>query len=377
MGYTIGRRLTYDFLKGEAKKYKTRTQFQLADPSCYTTARRKGILDEICSHMKPMRVSIPQKICQQIFNRMLGVNCLYNTRKIIPPYELDLYYSNFNLAIEYHGKRWHTKEECVIRDNKKRKICEERNINLIVIEENNRRYEEDIKRQVIKSLDKINQITGKNIDSKLIYELEINYNKIFKKKDLDEIKEEILTCTTIKQFQKNFSSSYLHLRKIGKLDLLDHIRKIKTFTNEETLEEARQIKNYKTLVNCHGGLYQRLYKRNLLEIATSHMKKTKREPYTSEQIKELATPYKRRSDFRKNKPGAYRKALKLGLIEELFPISFRHNTMPKDMYLEKVKEIIKKENIKSRTGLKRKHQRIYLKSHRLKIMDILFPKKAA
>src|ERR1700688_349692 len=46
---------TFNKLKKEAKKYKTRGEFQDGSPSAYTTARDRGILDLICSHM-PDRV---------------------------------------------------------------------------------------------------------------------------------------------------------------------------------------------------------------------------------------------------------------------------------------------------------------------------------
>ena len=51
MGYTCGRRWTNELLAERAKEFNTRGEFQLADPSAYTSARRRGILDDICKHM--------------------------------------------------------------------------------------------------------------------------------------------------------------------------------------------------------------------------------------------------------------------------------------------------------------------------------------
>ena len=47
---------TYKKLEEEAKRYKTKKEFELFSHSAYVTAVRNGILDEVCSHMKSMVV---------------------------------------------------------------------------------------------------------------------------------------------------------------------------------------------------------------------------------------------------------------------------------------------------------------------------------
>lgn len=42
-----------DILRKEALKYNTRSQFQLLSTGAYKSARRRGLLDEICGHMEP------------------------------------------------------------------------------------------------------------------------------------------------------------------------------------------------------------------------------------------------------------------------------------------------------------------------------------
>ncbi|MFW6172964.1 MAG: DUF7487 domain-containing protein [Elusimicrobiota bacterium] len=63
---------------------------------------------------------------------------LFNTRKIIPPYELDIYMPQDKVAIEFNGSFWHS--ECMLPKNQARnkhynktKICEEKKIRLIHI----------------------------------------------------------------------------------------------------------------------------------------------------------------------------------------------------------------------------------------------------
>lgn len=49
-------RLTLENLILEAKKYKSRGEFQKKSASAYVTARKRGLLDKICSHMRPKRI---------------------------------------------------------------------------------------------------------------------------------------------------------------------------------------------------------------------------------------------------------------------------------------------------------------------------------
>ncbi len=60
-----------------------------------------------------------------------------NTRKIIHPYELDIYLPELNLAIEYNGTYWHSQEKGKSIDYHliKSLLCREKNIRLIHIYE--------------------------------------------------------------------------------------------------------------------------------------------------------------------------------------------------------------------------------------------------
>ena len=95
---SVGRNLTFNTLKEIASKYKSRGEFQLKDGSAYSTARRNGYLSEICNHMINTNFSIPQLILRDITDTILKSQSFYNTRKIIPPYEIDIYYPEFRTA---------------------------------------------------------------------------------------------------------------------------------------------------------------------------------------------------------------------------------------------------------------------------------------
>jgi len=48
---------TYEMIGEEAKKYKTRNEFEKGSRGAYRAAKRRNILDEVCYHMTPVRIS--------------------------------------------------------------------------------------------------------------------------------------------------------------------------------------------------------------------------------------------------------------------------------------------------------------------------------
>lgn len=156
----VGRDLSYDLLVDIASKYKTRGEFQHKDSSAYTVARSKGYLNDICSHMIKNSYSIPQIMLGEIMKNLFGKeNVLTNDRQTIKPYELDVYIPKHRLAFEYDGKRWHLNNKNDIIKNRR---CIEDNIKLIRLIENNRKYESDVKYQIINNLDIINKHCNTN-----------------------------------------------------------------------------------------------------------------------------------------------------------------------------------------------------------------------
>lgn len=225
----VGRNLTTDKLKEIAINYKTRSELQKNDPSVYKTALDKGILDEICSHMIKQNYSKPQLILKYILQGIfLNEKISYNNRKIISPYELDLYVKNYNIAFEYDGKGWHEKEDVIIRDKEKEKLCKEKNILLIRIIENNRNYITDIKQQLIENLSKINNWCNIEISKKDI--LNIDEDKIYKSfneslLDKEKILNIIKKYDNYKDFRKNELNLYNKLLRNKLLHYLNILKK--------------------------------------------------------------------------------------------------------------------------------------------------------
>ncbi len=96
--------------------------------------------------------------------KQLGVNTIDNSRKIIMPYELDIYLPDKKLAIEYNGLFWHSsydKESDKKHKNyhlMKTRMCLKKDIQLFHIFENE--WADPIKKSIWKSI--INNKLGKN-----------------------------------------------------------------------------------------------------------------------------------------------------------------------------------------------------------------------
>ena len=354
MGYTCGRRHTEESLREIAKQFKTRTEFQKADGSAYSRARLKGkvFLDSICEHMVKGNYSTPQLMCKHIMEKLLDVNCLYSTRKIITPYELDVYFPEFKLAVEYNGRKWHLKEIASKRDEIKKELCLQNGITLIIVKENNRDYERDVKMQLIQHLDVINNVTKRNFKESDIVEIDcLNvFEDIFKKRDINEIKKKISECSSIKEFRKKYVSEYNFLRRNKKLELLNEIRIFEQYSDEELMEKCKQISNYSDLLKNHYTIYQLLYKRRLLEKATEHMDK-KRRPYrnhTNNEILELANKFKMKSHLKKRNTSLYLELMNRKILDSVvYDPNFiykPHNKILKEIALTKCFDDAKKYN---------------------------------
>lgn len=376
----VGRDLNLENLREIASKYKTRGEFQFMDNSAYTTARCNGFLDDICSHMISVSYSIPQLILKYILNNLLSDECLYNSRKIIAPYELDLYYDKYKLAFEYDGKGWHQNNE---NDKKKEFLCNEKNITLITIIENNRRYEEDIKNQIIENLSIINKITNKNIKQDDVLKLEIDFKKLFDNiLDFDDIKQIIGKYKFYEDFKKENLKLYNKLVRMNLLnlitleringgydendvklivdkyeylnDLIENDKKYYTWickNNKKYLLNELKYKNgikYKdnkmhysikylenTLNDCvfikdiklkYGRIYRMYKNNNHFHLIIEYLKERNYNSYFDyylneidfDKIKALCKKYSKTSEFNKDYGRIYRFLLKKNLIDEYF-----------------------------------------------------------
>jgi hypothetical protein len=213
----VGRNLTNDALGLIAKEYKTKTEFQKNDPSAYSSARRRGIINEICSHMISKSFSIPQLILKDVISKIYKTKDInYNDRKTLKPYEIDVYLPEYKIGFEYNGKGWHNNNT---RDELKNKLSLLNGITLITISENNREYEDDIKKQLICNIEKLKI----KIDASQINEVIIDnpYSMVYNIEDLRKIAN---SYTSFIDFYKNEKSIYTKIMRLGLIDeMTDHM----------------------------------------------------------------------------------------------------------------------------------------------------------
>jgi len=114
---------------------------------------------------------------QEIINyieSIINTEILINDRKAIQPYELDIYLPEYNFAIEHHGLYWHSynfKESPEEKSKHLRKLnlCEDENIKLIQILENEWNNNKELIKSMLQSkLKSSNKIYARKCDIKKI-----------------------------------------------------------------------------------------------------------------------------------------------------------------------------------------------------------------
>lgn len=89
---------------------------------------------KLCPHCNPRKKSSIGEHGIKKFLQFLDIDIQENIRNIIPPYELDIYLPDHNIAIEYCGLYWHSE---IYKDKHyhkmKHDLCKEKGIRLITI----------------------------------------------------------------------------------------------------------------------------------------------------------------------------------------------------------------------------------------------------
>lgn len=309
----IGRDLNKEFLLEIAKKYKTRSEFQEKDSSAYTTARIKGWLNDICSHMINKKFSIPQLMLKVFIDELITENNIYNDRKTIPPYEIDIYVPYYKLAFEYNGKVWHINNK---NDDIKFKLLLDKKIDIIIINEDSRNYERDIKFQLIEKLSIINKNLVKkitkddinNIDLSKAYEMILTH---------DQILEICKNYNNLNKFKNENSQIFYYLKKSNLLnEYTNHMIKnphpiCDKWKNEiDIISEINKYNNFKDFRNLSQGCYLHILKYNkkhLLKNFYDRIENDKIEKW-NEKIslwKKTISKYKKLKDFREKDSRIY------------------------------------------------------------------------
>jgi len=264
--------------------------------------------------MVVLQISTPQLICRKIMETLLKSQCVYNTRKIIKPHELDIYFPEYKLALEYSGSYWHNNKKSRINDQLKKNKCEELGIALIVVTDDNGDQSETVIKNGIKNhLHLINSITSNSLTDKDVDEVCIKsvYDDIFNITNFEEIEQKISLCSGVKDFKHKHYKEFSVLRNSGNMHMLDYINQRKRDLNklrENNIEKLRmecsKIHCYEDFKHKHRSLYKKACSLGVLKSITSHMVGANGK-YDEEYIKDVSNKYKCFTKFRKENPHMY------------------------------------------------------------------------
>lgn len=247
----LGRDLSFEYCQSIASKYISRGEFQRKDGSVYQTARRKQWLEKICKHMNSTESSLPQLIIKKVFEDLLSTTCEYNTRKIIPPYELDLYFPNYDFAVEINGDWWHKDKE---RDRIKNQLCKQQQINLLTIECTNRWTEAKLKNAIIVQLEFINSILKTKWISSDINNIEIILSELIV--SLQDIKAICKTYKSVNLFIKEQPKLYSKLCRLKLVEeYTEHMSRKKPHHLNEVVDKINSCKTFSEFKEKYPEIY--------------------------------------------------------------------------------------------------------------------------
>lgn len=223
-----------EYIESECLKYITKAEMRLLDPNLYHWLYKNGKLkDDITSHMMNISYSTPQLILGYILN-IFNRKYIYNDRKAISPYEIDIFFKEYNIGFEYDGKYYHPQAS-----NFKNNLCTEKKITLIIINEDNLlkrnfvEYTNNIKSQIIENINIINEKLKTNISVDEILKYKMDKSKIFKGLfDIEKIKKVCNMYTNYTEFIRKERKIYNKLIYLGMIsEFTSHMR------SEEDIKE--------------------------------------------------------------------------------------------------------------------------------------------
>jgi hypothetical protein len=111
-----GFKWTYELLVLEALKYLTLTDFRMGSPGAHNTAHTRGIIKEICSHMKPscgssfaereLRETIKSVFASARIKRCCRISIFGKPH--IKGFDIDIFVPELMKGIEFDGTYWHS-----------------------------------------------------------------------------------------------------------------------------------------------------------------------------------------------------------------------------------------------------------------------------
>lgn len=197
-----------------------------------------------------------------------GKKIIHNDRNILNGKELDIYFPDISFAIEYDGKYWHNEE----KDNLKNKLCEEKGIELLRVDDNEFNTNKDLVLNNIKNIlskkfgdfeinlnniNSVDRVSGRCkkiicLNDNMVYD---NYSDVLNAYGLKNKYDVLNTCNG--NFKNYNGYSFRYYDENQKYSLKDrkynyHVRHIKCLDTGEVFESLNEVKRMgiKTIFDC-------------------------------------------------------------------------------------------------------------------------------
>ena len=251
----LGRDRNNEWATEEIKKYKSIQEVRVKDPSLYSYINKNNMKYLFDGMIVGDSFNYPQMFMYQCLLKLLpDTEILYNTRKTIAPYELDIYIPAKKLAIEYNGNNFHNQEDVKARDAIKQEKCLVMGITLHYLVEVNKHKPEQLILDFLTDLG----FNTSNLDVEEIIQLTFN-----RKYSDDYIKEVVSRYTTLKEFREAEPTlnSFLQRKKLLDKYTSKLIRKAAPDLEDDAINELFLLcVNAKEIREVHLNYFLRVYK---------------------------------------------------------------------------------------------------------------------
>lgn len=217
---------SFEYLKKHAEICSSRYELKNRFAPVYECIRRNNLMDIMCSHMNSYKLAFSEKVCVEISEKLFNRHCIKNTRKVIPPYELDIFFPELNIAIEFQGEYWHSRPHVIEMDKLKQSLCFSKNILLLHIHEKGHSHQDNVDlivEQFRNYIPEINKFLNSNYQLQDIVE-KVDLEKIYNSHKILDIEKEVSGFKSLKEFTAKRKPLYDRMRKTDKMHLLNDIR---------------------------------------------------------------------------------------------------------------------------------------------------------
>lgn len=279
---------TKELVAEEARKYKTRSEFQLGSAGAYIRARRDGYLDEVCVHMQKQKHGFYHCV-YLIINRRLAIAYIGVTRQIFKK-RIKQHKSNNNETNSREISNLSDTEFIQLTDY----LYSPNDIKTVETQ-----YFTDCKLKGYEMLNTTGALGTVGVRDSFW--------------TLEAVENEARKYSGRSEFQYGSSGAYDAAKTHGWLEqICSHMEvKKRHWTINKIQDEANKFSTRNDFKNAAPAAYDYAYKNGWLDTVCSHMKEIKKAKgyWTYELVKKTAAKYKTAGDFNREEPKAYNAAM--------------------------------------------------------------------